>query len=93
MVDELQEKLNEIEETVLATSSENLIPRLLQVRGVVNHLRQINPPQRDVVNRLAHGDSKMIRPVLFALFRDLRDNLIRIDEQAASYADQLLISF
>jgi magnesium transporter len=93
VVDELQEKLNEIEETVLASSSENLIPRLLKVRGVINHLRQIIRPQREVVSRLAHGEIKMIRPVLLPYFRDLRDNLIRIDEQAATYADQLLISF
>ena len=35
----------------------------------------------------------MIRAVMLPYFRDLRDNLIRIDETAASFADQLLISF
>ena len=30
---------------------------------------------------------------MYPYFRDLRDNLVRIDETAAGYADQLLISF
>jgi len=88
MVDELQEKLNEIEETVLATSSESLI------RGSFRCVRRESsasdhPPATRGRERLAHGENKMIRPVLLPYFRDLRDNLIRIDEQAASYADQL----
>ena len=94
VTDELHAELEEIEETVLAqTAGENLIPTLLSVRSEINHLRQIVRPQRDVVSRLAHGDSKIIRAVMLPYFRDLRDNLIRIEETAASYADQLLISF
>jgi magnesium transporter len=94
VIDELHAELEEIEETVLApTSNANLIPSLLQVRGEISHLRQIIRPQRDVVNRLAHGDSKIVRAVMLPYFRDLRDQLIRLEETAASYADQLLISF
>lgn len=93
VVDELRGEIEEIEETVLAKSSENLIPSLLQLKSEISHLRQIVRPQRDVINRLAHGESKMIRATSLPYFRDLRDNLIRIDETAAGYADQLLISF
>jgi magnesium transporter len=94
ITDELHAELEEIEETVLAQDAgKDLIPQLLQVRTEINHLRQIIRPQRDVVSRLAHGDSKNIRAVMLPYFRDLRDSLIRIDETAASYADQLLISF
>lgn len=93
VVDELRGEIEEIEETVLAKSSENLIPCLLELKTEISHLRQIVRPQRDVINRLAHGESKMIRATSLPYFRDLRDNLIRIDETAAGYADQLLISF
>ncbi len=94
VIDELRSELEEIEETVLAKSSgEQLITDLLAVRSEISHLRQIIRPQRDVVSRLTHGDSKIIRAVMLPYFRDLRDKLIRIDENAASYADQLLISF
>lgn len=93
ITDELRSELEEIEEIVLSESSENLTPRLLAVRGEINHLRQIVRPQRDVVNRLSHGEGKIVRAIMLPYFRDLRDNLVRIDETAASYADQLLISF
>jgi magnesium transporter len=90
----LRTELEGIEEVVLTKDSgDSLIPRLLQVRTDINHLRQIIRPQRDVVNRLAHGDSKIIRAIMLPYFRDLRDGLIRLDETAATYADQLLISF
>lgn len=94
IMDELHAELEEIEETVLATNvNKNLIPGLLQVKSEISHLRQIIRPQRELVNRLAHGDSKLIRGLMLPYFRDLRDNLIRIDETAATYADQALISF
>jgi magnesium transporter len=94
ITDELRTELEEIEDNVLTgDSDQDLIPKLLEVRGEINHLRQIVRPQRDLVSRLAHGDNKIIRAVMLPYFRDLRDNLIRIDETAASYADQLFISF
>src|SRR5690606_29060651 len=67
--------------------------QLLEVRGELDHLRQIVRPQRDVVLRLAHGETKLVRSVMLPYFRDLRDNLVRIDESAASLSDQLFISF
>jgi magnesium transporter len=93
ITDELRGELELIEETVLGAETENLTPKLLEVRSELNHLRQIVRPQRDIVSRLAHGESKIIRAIMYPYFRDLRDNLVRIDETAASYADQLLISF
>jgi magnesium transporter len=93
ITDELRGELERIEETVLGAGTENLTPKLLEVRSELNHLRQIVRPQRDIVSRLAHGESKIIRAIMYPYFRDLRDKLVRIDETAASYADQLLISF
>ncbi|MDR0902677.1 MAG: magnesium transporter CorA family protein [Opitutaceae bacterium] len=94
VTDELRTELDEIEAEVLEQDAGNeLVSRLLEVRSEINLLRQIIRPLRDVVNRLAHGDNKHIRTIMLPYFRDLRDNLIRVDENAANYADQLLISF
>ncbi len=93
VIDELRAELEEIEELVLTKGDESLISKLLHVRGDINRLRQIVRPQRDVVSRLAHGENKHVRAIMLPYFRDLRDDLLRIDETAASYADQLLISF
>jgi magnesium transporter len=93
VMQELRSELEEIEVTVLERSKPELTSELIEVRSEINHLRQIVRPQRDVINKLAHGESKLIRTVMLPYFRDLRDDLVRIDETAASYADQLLISF
>lgn len=93
VIDELRRELEEIEESVLSPERIDLTPQMLEVRGELTHLRQIVRPQRDVVLRLAHGETKLVRSVMLPYFRDLRDNLVRIDESAASLSDQLFISF
>jgi magnesium transporter len=92
-INELRGELEHIEEAVLSHTSDNFITEILQVRGEVYHLREIIGPQRDVISRLAHGESKIVRPLMLPYFRNLRDKLLRIDETAANYAEQLLISF
>jgi magnesium transporter len=93
VIDELRAEIEQLEENVLSPTNIELTAQLLETRGEIAHLRQIIRPQRDLVSRLARGETRMIRTVLLPYFRDLRDNLIRIDETAASFADQLLISF
>ncbi|MDD2765142.1 MAG: magnesium/cobalt transporter CorA [Opitutaceae bacterium] len=93
VVSELRGELEHIEEAVLSQTSGGFIQDILQLRGEIHHLREIISPQRDVINRLAHGESKLVRALMLPYFRDLRDKLLRIDETAASYTEQLLISF
>ncbi|MFA5265019.1 MAG: magnesium/cobalt transporter CorA [Opitutaceae bacterium] len=86
-------ELDEIEDAVLSPDDTNLTSKLIEVRNDISNLRQVIRPQRDVVGKLARGDNKMIRSLMLPYFRDLRDNLTRIDETAANFSDQLLISF
>ena len=92
---ELQGELEEIEEIVLSktSSSEKLVAELLRVRSDFSALRQIVRPQRDVIDRLARGDSKMIRAKLLPYFRDLRDNLARLEETVTGYHERLMMAF
>ena len=93
--DELRAELEEIEEHVLARESgqQTLVAEILHVRGDFNGLRSIVRPQRDVIDRLARGDSKMIRAKLLPYFRDLSDNLTRLEGTAASYHERLMMAF
>lgn len=91
--DQFRSELEEIEADVLSGEAADLTPRLLAVRSELNTLRAAVRPQREVAARLAYGESKLIRPVMLPYFRDLRDNLVRIEETATTHADQLLISF
>ena len=92
---ELQGELEEIEEIVLSksSSSDNLVTELLRVRSDFSKLRQIVRPQRDVIDRLARGDSKMIRPKLLPYYRDLRDNLTRLEETVTGFSERLMMAF
>jgi len=93
-IGQLHDELEEIEEAVLSKdSSKEFVSELLKVRKDFTQLRQIVRPQRDVIERLARGDSKYIRAALLPYFRDLRDNLNRLDETAISYHERLMMAF
>jgi magnesium transporter len=94
-LDELRQELEELEEHVLseATARRGVIGEIVHVRRDFSKMRTIIRPQRDVIDRLARGDSKLIRPVMLPYFRDLRDNLARIEDTAVSYHDRLLLAF
>ncbi|HQR21983.1 MAG TPA: magnesium/cobalt transporter CorA [Burkholderiaceae bacterium] len=91
----LRKELEDIEEIVLAksSSSEKLVTEILHVRGDFTKLRQIVRPQRDVIDRLARGDSKMVRPTLLPYYRDLRDHLARLEETVTGYHERLMMAF
>ena len=95
VLDELHSELEEIEENVLSRDSgqQKFVSEILHVRGDFTKLRTIVRPQRDVIDRLARGDSKLIRASLLPYFRDLRDNLNRLDGTAASYHERLMMAF
>ena len=93
-MDELRGELEEIEEAVLAKeSSKEFIGEILKVRTDFSRLRQIVRPQRDVIDRLARGESKMIRAVMLPYFRNLRENLARLEETAGNYHERLMMAF
>lgn len=94
VLDELRTELEEIEETVLGkSSSKDFIQEMLHARADFSKLRQIIRPQRDVIDRLARGDTKMIRSTLLPYYRDLRDHLTRFEETAVGYHERLLMAF
>jgi magnesium transporter len=95
VIEELRDELEDIEEQVLSTDSRdrNLVNEILHVRSDFTQLRTIIRPQRDVIDRLARGDSKLIRAKLLPYYRDLRDNLTRFEATAATYQDRMLMAF
>jgi magnesium transporter len=94
MLGELHTELEEIEGLVLGKAVEKeFVSELLHVRGDFSKLRQIVRPQRDVIERLARGDSKFIRATLLPYYRDLRDNLARLEDTVTGYHERLMMAF
>jgi magnesium transporter len=95
VLEELRFELEELEEHVLARDSvhQHLVNEMLHVRGGFTRLHTIIRPQRELIERLTRGDSKMIRPKLLPYFRDLRDNLARLEDTAGGYHERLMMAF
>ena len=91
---DLTKEIGTLEDTVfLSRDPEPTVIREFRARKKeLSDLQQIVRPQRDVVNRLARGEFKLIRPILLPYFRDLLGNLNRIETTAASLADQLYMT-
>ena len=90
----IREQIEELEEGVLHhISSEELFPRVVGLRKQLASLRQIVRPQREIAAELAIGKHKLIRAVILPYLRDLGEELGRIETQATSWSDQLILSF
>ena len=101
MVDAYQPVLNDLsceivalEDTVFLSRDPEptVIKEFRERKRELTDLQQIVRPQRDVANRLARGEFKLIRPILLPYFRDLLGNLNRIESTAATLHDQLYMT-
>lgn len=93
VMDELHSEVEELEDLLLEKNSGDLTTLLLDCRKDLSLLRRIVRPQREVISRLARGEYKLIRPNLLPYFRDIHDNLVRIEDTALTASEQLLSTF
>lgn len=95
VIEELRLELEELEEHVLSEEvvQRRIVGEIVHVRRDFSKLRTIIRPQRDVIDKLARGDSKLVRAVMLPYFRDLRDHLVRIEDTAIGYHDRLMLAF
>ncbi len=93
-LEELRSEIEWVESAVLANvSSRELFPRVVALRKELAQLRQIVRPQREVATELAQGKARLIRATILPYLRDLAEDLAHIENQAVSWADQLILSF
>lgn len=92
--DELRGDLEEIETGVLSEiEAKELFPRVVALRKDLAALRQIVRPQREIVTVLVQGKTKYIRPLIVPYLRDLGEELTRIEAQAGTWSEQLILAF
>jgi magnesium transporter len=94
VLNDLTTEIATLEDSVfLSGDSEPTVIREFRGRKKeLSDLQHIVRPQRDVVNRLARGEFKLIRPLLLPYFRDLLGNLNRIETTATTLSDQLYMT-
>lgn len=88
-LEELSLEVAELETEVLRNASPETLEKILRVKKEVIHLRQIIGPQREVLQRFARGEFKLIRAHLVPYYRNVYDALFHISELAQNYADSL----
>lgn len=93
VMDELHAEIEELEDALLEKHSGDFTSMIMDCRKDLSLLRRIVRPQREMIGRLARGEYKLIRPNLLPYFRDIHDNLMRIEDTALSASEQLLSSY
>jgi magnesium transporter len=90
----LRAEVDRVEDGVLRNiSADELFPLVVALRKDLSRLRQLVRPQREVIVGLTHGKTKLLRPLILPYLRDVGDELVRIETQAAAWAEQLILSF
>ncbi len=88
-VDELQERLDQLEKEVFEHSQPDLARRIIDLKRDVSSLRRVVQPQRDVVGRLARREFPLISEQLGYRFRDVYDHLVRLTDESMFFGDRI----
>jgi magnesium transporter len=88
-VEELANRLLELEQEVLDNPRPELIREILQEKRDLASLRRVITPQRDVIGRLARREFVDISTEMSFRFRDVYDQLVRISDDALILQDQI----
>jgi magnesium transporter len=88
-LEEMSGEIANLEKSMLASASANILEGVMQLKGEVQRLRQVVWPQRETIARLAHGEFKIVRTHMLPYYRDLLDQLVKISSSAENARDSL----
>jgi magnesium transporter len=88
-LDSLEDKIQLIQVEVFENPSKDTLDQIFVLKKDIMQLRRLCLPQREIINRLARADVKVVSPRAAVYFRDIYDNLYRIVEAASSYHDMV----
>ena len=88
-VEELEQWLDEIEDSVVTADRAELTRDILAVKRDIAALRRVVIPQRDVVGRLARREFGLISQEHSYRFRDVYDQLVRLSDEAIMFQDRV----
>jgi magnesium transporter len=88
-VDELEDRLDDIETQVLEDASTNLTGEILGVKRDISSMRRVVIPQRDIVGRLARREFDIIDQEMAFRYRDVYDHLVRLADESIIFQDRV----
>ena len=88
-VDEVEERLDKIEDEVIECPSTGLTREILTIKRDISQMRRIVLPQRDVIGRLSRREFDIIDQEMSYRFRDVFDQLVRMADSAIIFQERV----
>lgn len=88
-MDEVEERLDVIEDRVIEDPAESTVGEILAVKRDITALRRILVPQRDAVGRLARREFDLINQEMAYRFRDVYDQFARMADDGIMFHDRV----
>ena len=86
-IDTIDDVVDRIQDAAFDNPTPRLIARVLKLKRAVLNLRRILSPQREVLNKLARDDYKMVDPNERVYYRDVYDHFVRLVDLNESSRD------
>ena len=80
LVEEIDEQIDSIEDQVFDGHQRSTLEQIFALKRILLSMRMILLPQREVLNKLARDDYRVIDPKDRVFFRDIYDNLVRLHD-------------
>lgn len=87
VVEALDDLIDTLEDEVFGDPTSNTLAMIFAAKRAVLHLRRIIGPQREVMNKLARDDFRVIDSQARVYFRDVYDHLVRLYDISESIRD------
>ena len=87
LIEEIDEGINRLEDQVFDNAAPRILEKLFALKRILLAMRRIILPQREVLNKLARDDYKVIDPKDRVFFRDIYDHLVRLHDLNESLRD------
>lgn len=78
VMEHLKEKMEDLEDEILANPSENMINDILTLKREMTGIRRVIYPVRDAVERIFIDDYDLLNPSTITYFRDVRDHIYHL---------------
>lgn len=87
LVEQIDAQIDQIEDQVFDRPRPDLLEQIFALKRLLLTMRRILVPQREVLNKLARDDYRVIDPRDRVFFRDIYDHLVRLHDLNESLRD------
>jgi magnesium transporter len=86
-VEKIDEAIDQLEDEIFGRPTPRTLESLFAIKRLLQAMRRILLPQREVMNKLARDDYKVVDPRDRIFFRDIYDHLVRLHDLNESLRD------